>query len=74
MRVLGCHEDQRYIDRLRVELDVICERGFSKYFLTMKSYIACGKNDGYKPIGTIVVYMVLKYNLLLQKNQKYLLK
>ena len=32
------------------------------------------KRDGYKPTETIVVYTVLKYNLPLQKNQKYLLK
>jgi DNA polymerase III subunit alpha len=44
LRTLGYHEDQCYVDRLRVELDVICERGFSKYFLTMKA-IADRAND-----------------------------
>ena len=31
------HTDKEYTDRLRHELHVIDERGFSKYFLTMKS-------------------------------------
>jgi len=29
--------DKEYVDRLRHEVDVIAERGFSKYFLTMKA-------------------------------------
>jgi len=31
------HKNQEYIDRLRHELNVIDDRGFSKYFLTMKA-------------------------------------
>ena len=30
-------EDEEYIQRLRTELKVIDDRGFSKYFLTMKA-------------------------------------
>ena len=33
----GLHTSKEYTDRLRHELHVIDERGFSKYFLTMKS-------------------------------------
>ena len=33
----GLHTNKEYTDRLRSELHVIDERGFSKYFLTMKS-------------------------------------
>jgi len=31
----GLHHNKKYIDRLRMELDIIKDRGFSKYFLTM---------------------------------------
>lgn len=31
------HKDQRYVERLKHELKVIADRGFSKYFLTMKA-------------------------------------
>ena len=33
------HTDKKYTDRLRLELNVIDDRGFSKYFLTMKSIV-----------------------------------
>jgi len=35
----GFHTNKEYTDRLRRELGVIDERGFSKYFLTMKSIV-----------------------------------
>ena len=35
----GLHTNKEYTDRLRHELDVIDDRGFSKYFLTMKSIV-----------------------------------
>ena len=35
----GFHTNKEYIDRLRRELNVIDDRGFSKYFLTMKSIV-----------------------------------
>ena len=38
------HNDKEYLERLRMELDVIRDRGFSKYFLTMKA-IADRAND-----------------------------
>jgi len=35
LRRLGLHADEKYTERLRQELGVISDRGFSKYFLTM---------------------------------------
>jgi DNA polymerase-3 subunit alpha len=35
----GLHTNKEYTDRLRLELNVIDDRGFSKYFLTMKSIV-----------------------------------
>ena len=37
LRSLDLHTSQEYVDRLKREVSVIEERGFSKYFLTMKS-------------------------------------
>ena len=33
----GFHDNKEYVDRLKYEVSVIDERGFSKYFLTMKA-------------------------------------
>ena len=44
LRVKGLHNDKEYTERLRHELTVIDDRGFSKYFLTMKA-IADRAND-----------------------------
>ena len=35
LRRLGLHTNEEYTERLRMELEVISDRGFSKYFLTM---------------------------------------
>tara|TARA_R110002110_G_scaffold3737_6_gene19345 strand:- start:2189 stop:4978 length:2790 start_codon:yes stop_codon:yes gene_type:complete len=35
----GLHENKEYTDRLKRELNVIDDRGFSKYFLTMKAIV-----------------------------------
>jgi DNA polymerase-3 subunit alpha len=37
LKALGFHENEDYIARLQRELKVIDDRGFSKYFLTMKA-------------------------------------
>jgi len=37
LRHRGLHENEEYTTRLQMELDVIEDRGFSKYFLTMKA-------------------------------------
>jgi DNA polymerase-3 subunit alpha len=40
----GLHTNKEYTDRLRQELGVIDDRGFSKYFLTMKSIVDVATN------------------------------
>ena len=37
LRERGLHTNKEYVDRLRHELNVVDDRGFSKYFLTMKA-------------------------------------
>lgn len=37
LRILGLSDNQEYIDRAGMEIEVIESRGFSKYFLTMKA-------------------------------------
>jgi len=37
LRALNLHENKKYIQRIEQELSVIEDRGFSKYFLTMKA-------------------------------------
>ena len=37
LREFGLHDKSEYIDRMEHELTVIADRGFSKYFLTMKA-------------------------------------
>ena len=37
LRNLGLQDNTEYVDRLKYEVNVIEERGFSKYFLTMKA-------------------------------------
>ena len=39
LRTKSLHENAEYIDRLKMELAVIEDRGFSKYFLTMKAIV-----------------------------------
>jgi len=39
LRSKGLHENPEYIERLKMELAVIEDRGFSKYFLTMKAIV-----------------------------------
>ena len=39
LRTMKLHTDDEYVQRLKYELDVIDNRGFSKYFLTMKAII-----------------------------------
>ena len=37
LKTLQLHNDDEYVERLKFELEVIDNRGFSKYFLTMKA-------------------------------------
>jgi len=39
LKTYGLHTNKEYTDRLRTELNVIDDRGFSKYFLTMKAIV-----------------------------------
>ena len=74
------NENSEYIDRLRMELDVIEDRGFSKYFLTMKAISdkanevqLTGPGRG-SAAGSLVAYVLgitqidpIKYGLLFER-------
>jgi len=76
----GMHEDPEYVQRLKHELDVIDDRGFSKYFLTMKSIadvastmMLTGPGRG-SAAGSLVAYALgitqvdpIKYGLLFSR-------
>jgi len=80
MRGLGLIEEVEYIDRLRRELEVISDRGFSKYFLTMKAIAdkateiqLAGPGRG-SAAGSLVAYVLgitqvdpIKYGLLFSR-------
>tara|TARA_R110002110_G_scaffold415722_1_gene654288 strand:+ start:1159 stop:4581 length:3423 start_codon:yes stop_codon:yes gene_type:complete len=80
LREKGLHEQQAYMDRLDRELHVIGDRGFSKYFLTMKaiadvanSMMLSGPGRG-SAAGSLVAYALgitqidpIKYNLLFSR-------
>ena len=80
LREIGFSEDQEYVDRLKHELKVINERGFSKYFLTMKA-IADKANENMlsgpgrgSAAGSLVAYVLgitqvdpIKYGLLFSR-------
>lgn len=77
LRKLGFTENKEYVDRLKHELTVINERGFSKYFLTMKAisdmannHMLAGPGRG-SAAGSLVSYVLgitqvdpIKYGLL----------
>ena len=76
----GLHKNKQYTDRLRQELNVIDDRGFSKYFLTMKSIVdvatemmLTGPGRG-SAAGSLVAYALnitqvdpIKYDLLFSR-------
>jgi len=80
LRTLDLKGDKEYIDRLREELNVISERGFSKYFLTMHAIASkaqdiqlTGPGRG-SAAGSLVAYVLgitqvdpIKYNLLFSR-------
>ena len=80
LREKGLHEQQAYHDRLTRELHVIDDRGFNKYFLTMKaiadvanSMMLSGPGRG-SAAGSLVAYALgitqidpIKYNLLFSR-------
>jgi DNA polymerase-3 subunit alpha len=80
LRKLGFHEDKEYVERLKEELLVIDDRGFSKYFLTMKAIAdaatatqLAGPGRG-SAAGSLVAYVLgitqvnpIKYGLLFSR-------
>ena len=80
LRKLSLHKSKVYIDRLKHEVRVIDDRGFSEYFLTMKA-IADKANENMlsgpgrgSAAGSLVAYVLgitqvdpIKYNLLFSR-------
>jgi len=80
LRKFGFEGNQEYIDRLKHELVVINERGFAKYFLTMKAisdtaskHMLAGPGRG-SAAGSLVAYVLgitqvdpIKYGLLFSR-------
>jgi len=80
LRGLCRHEDDLYVERLQQELDVIEDRGFSKYFLTMKAIAdkanevqLTGPGRG-SAAGSLVAYVLgitqidpIRYGLLFER-------
>ena len=80
LRKSGLSDNQEYIDRLKHELTVINNRGFSKYFLTMKAisdmankHMLAGPGRG-SAAGSLVAYVLgitqvdpIKYGLLFSR-------
>jgi DNA polymerase-3 subunit alpha len=64
LKDLELHERDEYVDRLKFELEVIDNRGFSKYFLTMKAiadkaneHMLSGPGRG-SAAGSLVAYVL----------------
>ena len=80
LRLRGLHDNEEYTERLQMELDVIEDRGFSKYFLTMKAISdkanevqLTGPGRG-SAAGSLVAYVLgitqidpIKYGLLFER-------
>ena len=80
LRQRALHDNEEYTDRLQMELDVIEDRGFSKYFLTMKAISdkanqvqLTGPGRG-SAAGSLVAYVLgitqidpIKYGLLFER-------
>jgi DNA polymerase-3 subunit alpha len=80
LRALDLHTNKEYTDRLQEELQVIDDRGFSKYFLTMHAIVnkansiqLTGPGRG-SAAGSLVAYALgitqvnpIKYNLLFSR-------
>ena len=72
---------QKYIDRLKQELDVINQMGFASYFLIVSDYVKFAKNNNImvgpgrgSAVGSLVSYVLgitnidpLKYDLLFER-------
>ena len=69
LRKLGFAEDKHYLQRLKEELLVIDDRGFSKYFLTMKAIVdvtntmmLAGPGRGGSAAGSLVALCAWDYS------------
>jgi len=80
LKGLNLNENKEYIARLKEELEVISERGFSKYFLTMKAVADKANESQITGVGrgsaggSLVSYVLkitqidpIKYNLLFSR-------
>jgi DNA polymerase-3 subunit alpha len=80
LKSMGLFTRENYVERLETEIDVIEDRGFSKYFLTMKAVadksngaMLTGPGRG-SAAGSLVAYVLgitqvdpIKYNLLFER-------
>ena len=80
LKKMGLYTRRNYVERLETELDVIEDRGFSKYFLTMKAVadksnevMLTGPGRG-SAAGSLVAYVLnitqidpIKYGLLFER-------
>ena len=80
LKSMGLFTRENYVDRLETEIDVIEDRGFSKYFLTMKAVadksnevMLTGPGRG-SAAGSLVAYVLgitqvdpIKYGLLFER-------
>jgi len=80
LRTLNLHTNEAYTDRLKEELGVVDDRGFSKYFLTMNAVVdkatsvqLTGPGRG-SAAGSLIAYALgitqidpIKYNLLFSR-------
>lgn len=76
----GLYKEQVYVDRLKMELNTIKDRGFSKYFLTMEKIVEeaknmqlCGAGRG-SAAGSLLTYLLnitdvdpIKYKLQFER-------
>jgi len=78
---ISTEEQQRYVDRIKSELDVLQGAGLSSYFLIVQDIVQYVRNEGWLPgpgrgsaAGCLVSYLIgitsidpLKYNLLFER-------
>ena len=80
-RIFGKEVNKIYIDRLKIELDIIEKMGFCDYFLVVSDFISYAKNNNIyigpgrgSAAGSLVSYLLditeidpIKYNLLFER-------
>ncbi len=72
---------QEYVDRINYELDIICQKGYSGYFLIVEDFIRFAREDGIlvgpgrgSAAGSLIAYILgitnvdpMKYGLLFER-------